>query len=409
MSDTAELSVVEIEPGVSSFPIDDEAVLFDARTGELFILNQIAACVWSGLAAGLGTRVVAKRIAREAGAVACVDAEDIMRDCTALVDRWKRAGLIKAAGRARAEGRSTPSVSGDVAAVRNCPARTERQNEHRQRYRVADSVFEFVGDSAAITCVNTMLGHAIVPFGDPARVNYELRLIRYHEGWLLALGNRAIGECSDEDELAPLIHATVLRLTYEAAESLVAIHASAVARGNCAVLLPGVSGSGKSTLTAALVASGYDYCTDDLALLSGEPLRLRPLPLRIGLKRGSWLALRDFLPELRGLPEHERADGKSIKYLLPDEGRLAPASAERSLDIGAIVFPAYDPAGNGALAPIPRSEAFVRLTEAGYDLRGTLNESWVEAVLRWLAAITCYELRYSSLQQAVHAFSTVLR
>jgi len=46
------------------------------------------------------------------------------------------------------------------------------------------------------------------------------------------------------------------------------LHAGCVARDGRGVLLAGMSGSGKSTLTAALVADGWDFLTDDMVFVA---------------------------------------------------------------------------------------------------------------------------------------------
>ena len=68
--------------------------------------------------------------------------------------------------------------------------------------------------------------------------------------------------------------------------------------------MPADSGSGKSTLTAALVHAGLRYFSDDVVPLD-HGLRIRPMPLGISLKEGSWPVLAARYPELgdsAGLP-----------------------------------------------------------------------------------------------------------
>ena len=101
------------------------------------------------------------------------------------------------------------------------------------------------------------------------------------------------------------------------------------------MLLPAISGSGKSTLTAALLAAGFGYCTDDLALLTGEPVRIRPVPTCLGLKRGSWNILAERLPQITGpsdLSQAGRAD-----YPLPSSASC-DASVRNSVILCGAVY-----------------------------------------------------------------------
>ena len=64
-------------------------------------------------------------------------------------------------------------------------------------------------------------------------------------------------------------------------------HAGSIARNGRGVLIPGTSGAGKSSTVAALALSGFDYCSDEVAVF-GRDGRLRPFPKIISLKAGGW-------------------------------------------------------------------------------------------------------------------------
>jgi hypothetical protein len=67
-------------------------------------------------------------------------------------------------------------------------------------------------------------------------------------------------------DLGALVHQTVWEVTRRGIASrdgLLVLHSAALLIDNTTVLVSGPSGSGKSTLTAALVADGADYLTDE--------------------------------------------------------------------------------------------------------------------------------------------------
>ncbi|UZJ24799.1 hypothetical protein RHODO2019_17100 [Rhodococcus antarcticus] len=84
------------------------------------------------------------------------------------------------------------------------------------------------------------------------------------------------------------------------------LHAAAVARpdGGCLVLC-GASGSGKSTLTAALVAGGLGYVTDETVCLDPVSLRITPYRKPLSLKVGAQQHLPHLAPSAELPVPHE--------------------------------------------------------------------------------------------------------
>jgi hypothetical protein len=203
-----------------------------------------------------------------------------------------------------------------------------------------------------------------------------------------------------------MIHATVLHLSYAASQSQLLIHGATVFSGERCVLLPGQPRAGKSTLTAALVASGLGFCTDDFSLLDQNPLRLRGIPLCIGLKEGSWPLFEQSIPAVAALPTHVREDGQQVRYLPPPVQRLA--KPQDHFRVTAIVFPRLSENAACMLNPLPRSAALLQIAESGYHLMGELNADTVEATIEWLKTLDCYELHYWDLGDAVGEITQLL-
>ena len=185
---------------------------------------------------------------------------------------------------------------------------------------------------------------------------------------------------------------------------MAALHAAAVTRGGDCIMMPATSGSGKTTLTAALLSHGFGYCTDDLALLTHEPVRIRPVPTCLGLKPGSWSVVDDVFPEIRQLPIYLRADGKQVRYLPPP----SMDGARDSYRARAIVFPAWSPGQTAEIRSISSVEGLSKLTASGYDLPNRINRDIVECLIRWISRLPCFELRYDAPGDAVHMFSALM-
>jgi hypothetical protein len=277
----------------------------------------------------------------------------------------------------------------------------QRAGSIRRAYRLLDFHFIVESDEQVANEIDALLGHLSIenapPSGDACLVCVEQNTP--DQGWRVTVGGSEAGRCTESREIVPLIHANTLIMAYKHTDCLSVLHAAAVGRGDQGILLPAASGSGKSTLTAALVAGGLDYYTDDLALLAGSPLQLMPAPTRIGIKQGSWSVLESRIPELSALPTHRRSDGRLIKYYLPP-GVPRPAHTAPTVAIIALVFPQYIEGAPVTLSPIGRAEAFSRFTQAGYDLPDSIDPHWVAEMIAWISKLDCYALTFGDLSGA---------
>jgi Coenzyme PQQ synthesis protein D (PqqD) len=409
-------------PAIACHELDAETILFDRQTGRIFVLNETAGLVWNALAQGIDCSALADAISAEIG----IDRDRFLADCRTLMDQWTAAGLCgnptrPEAAVASGDGVQTPHL--DSTTVDSTIDRLPNLGHagERRHYRIADLRLNLDGPTTAFGLLRGLLDHLASP--DEARTGnapenapgnasqdaepVTLAIAGASNDWTLFLEGARLACCDDDAKLAPLIHATVLHLSYAASQSLVSLHGAAVFSGDgrC-VVLPGRPGAGKSTLTAALVSAGLGYCTDDFILLDGDPLYLRGIPLCIGLKTGSWPLLEDSTPGIAALPTHLRADGQQVRYLAPPLERVA--HAEERFKVAAIVFPCIAENQPCRLGALTRSAALVRIADAGYHLLGGLDEVTFLAILEWVRSLDCYELSYSDLDEAVTAIGRLL-
>jgi hypothetical protein len=231
-----------------------------------------------------------------------------------------------------------------------------------------------------------------------------LEIMREGHQWLLLQQGAVIDRTPSPAGVIPMLHANVLLMAYESSDCMAVLHAAAVTRRDQCVLMPAVSGSGKSTLTAGLVSSGFGYVSDDLVVLTREPIKVRAIPACLGLKLGSWKVLDHLFPEISQLTVHQRTDGKEVKYLSLPQTATRPVSC----DAKAIVFPTWSSDSDLEFRRITSAEALARLTEAGYDLPKRIDRDVVESLIRWISGLPCFELRYSRLEDAVQSVSTLI-
>jgi hypothetical protein len=274
--------------------------------------------------------------------------------------------------------------------------------------RILDFLFQIEAfNGQLIEEIGELFKYAHVSDFDDREAPTRLFLRRQRHRWQLLEEGTVLACCEARDTVVPLVHTFALMLSYLRSASFAAVHGAAVSQGDRCVLMPGRSGDGKSTLAAALVGMGFACYADDLAVLAGPPVQLRPLPTRIGLKKGSWSLLSDVFPELDALPSYARADGQWVKYLLP-RTHTEGTSVDATVNVTTLLFPRYSAAGKNLLVPIPQAVALEELSSAGYDLPGQISADWVRAVTEWLRDVPCYTLEFSNVDAAVARVTSLL-
>lgn len=176
------------------------------------------------------------------------------------------------------------------------------------------------------------------------------------------------------------------------------IHAGAVARHGVELVLPAHSGSGKSTLTAALISSGFQYYSDEVAAVALTSGDLWPIAKNLSVKPGSYRLLADSYACLGTISTRPRPGTKQIHFMAP------PASARplEPVAIRHVVFPRYRPGAATELTPIPRSVALPRLLEQCLRA-GAPDSRAMGAMIRMVQGARCFELGVDDLPAAVAA------
>jgi len=139
------------------------------------------------------------------------------------------------------------------------------------------------------------------------------------------------------------------------------LHASAVAVGGHAVVIPAAPGSGKSTLCAALLAQGATYLTDEAVPVDPKG-RAIPYAKPIVVGPGSWPSL----PEWRGLTAKLPSQPLDAWYL--DPRRRGTRIEPDPILIRAIVLPRYRADRRTTWERISRGEATAAMASNTFNL-----------------------------------------
>ena len=233
--------------------------------------------------------------------------------------------------------------------------------------------------------------------------SFDIDIVEQNGRFSLCCDEAGHGEFISRREIIPLLHQLILTKAFKTSGCLAGFHAGAVCDKRGSLLLPAASGSGKSTLIAALVGSGLTYQTDELVLLMPD-LTLCPLPVSLGLKKGSWPIFEAGMPAPGSISTHHQQDGTEIKYFGPH----SPAALTSQPPLRALVFPKYQAATSSKLTPISSAKALYRLAQAGYAVTGELSPELVSTLVDWVGNHACYELQVGDLDTAVSAVRELL-
>ena len=371
--------------GIHFFLLDGDGVLFSEPRQELHALNHSAAFIWCCLEEGLAPDAIGRSLIENFG-LAETEAHQFV---TSSLDRWGELGLLAGTETPAPPSRPVPAPG------RPAPARPASDFVASSCYRLLDSTVRLrCTDPAQLALIHPVLAHLAI--ADVA-ADVTLDILAGPHGHSICRAGEVLGEAA-LDGLAPLVKSQIWLIAINSTRYFLYLHAGVIGIGQSCLLLPAGSGSGKSVLTAALVHSGLDYLSDEAALLGGDTLRIRPLPLSLAVKSDGWTLLEPLFPALAELPIHRREDGKLVRYLPPP----APIpTGNESWEARWLIFPRYAPDAATELRPLPRVEALRRLLAECLAIPAALERRQIAALIGWIGGLACFELPNSSLPAAV--------
>ena len=389
---------------IHSYPLGDELLLFDELTQQLFRTNPTATIIWNGCHAGFSLEEIVAVLSDKTG----VPPERIADDVNNITSYWRKTGLLHNSREPVATGQQSDDADQplDDADYMGPPPQIP-SNSLEYKFRILDTCFHLsVPTEKELQIVTPLLDHLSV--SRDTATDVFLYIVHAKDRYVLLRNKNVINWCPHFSGIAPILYGHSLLIAYELSHCLFGLHAAAVLYQGKSVLMPALSGSGKSTLTAALVGSGASLCADDLVLLTQAPVCMRPVPVVIGLKSGSWDLLAPYHPKIASLPTHFRSDNKHLRYLAPPADALLPM-ASQPFPVDVMVFPKYVDGDDAAVVnEIGAADGLCRLTDAGYDIRGEMTATCVKQMVDWISHIPCYEMHFSQLDKAVCAIQKLV-
>jgi len=383
--------------GTRLYYLDDAGVLFSEARQELHLLNPMATVIWSLLEEGGDEPGIVAALRESHG---LDEARSRQFVSVALAD-WRAKGFLDDAAPLTA---SDPAR--DTATSAMGPPWESQATRHERHYRLLSShiAIRFSSDAQA-RVVHPVLEHLETAADRLAPMPTWFDIVESGERLLIYRDREYFAETRGLDALAPVVKSLFWVTVLRDHAYFLNIHAGVVSDGTACVVLPAPPGSGKSTLTASLVHAGFEFFSDEIALLQDTTLHVFPVPLAICVKDSGIEALADRFPQVRTLPLHRRGDGKRVAYMPPPAQRRP--SSEHPRPVRALVFPRFEPGARTSLEPLPRAEALQRLLSQCLVVAQPLNVDRVETLVRWISGIPCYALDYGSTEGAVDAMVSV--
>lgn len=296
-----------------------------------------------------------------------------------------------------------------VRTARGARARPEspKSNVDPRRFRMVDRVFEV---RTSVTAFRDVMDRLLAPFAstgsDAPCLVYEVRTIDHPvdpRRYELLRDDEIVGRVSSIGLLVDLLVRDTTNEVVSTTRKYVAIHAAAAAFEGRAVIMPGPGGRGKTTTVAGLVRGGWDFLTDEAALISLEDNLVHAFPRPLSVSPGSL----ELLPGLKERIPTMRASYRHYDHHVAPED-LRPGCLSGPVPVAFIVFPAYARGAATALAPISRAEALLELLKGTFNL-DLLGGTGVAMLAGVVERAPCHRLSIGAIEPAVRAIDGLLR
>jgi coenzyme PQQ synthesis protein D (PqqD) len=382
-------SAIAPHKDVSIHLVGKEALLLQAERGDLIRLNPAAAYIWCCLKDGLELDGIISEYKSEYSR----SEQQAQQEICLTFKQFGDHGLL-------ANGAVDAVAPRPEPAVRSRPPRSkspERRGPHHGLQILGTKFHVYYASADLRDAVEEVMTEFARP--DP-NCDMALDVVWRAGGYAIFVDGQEIETGLSVAELIPHVKCTLLVAAINRIDFGAYFHAAVLSIGDERLLLPGPAGSGKTCLTLALTFNGFGYVSDETALLEMETMHIRAVPLSPCVKSGAWDVMSTMYPILSKLKSYQRVDGKTVKYL-PVPAWQGHGSRDTARPARWIVFPTYSPKRPTELRRVDRIDALQRLVQDCNAWRAPLTPQMVDRVIAWISGVTCYELCFSSLEEAV--------
>ena len=189
-------------------------------------------------------------------------------------------------------------------------------------------------------------------------------------------------------DLPNFVMEAVVRALIEDISTGVALHAGAVRWNGKAVLVAGPSGSGKSSLIAWLMDCGFEYLTDEAAVLDSGGMLLG-MPRALVVKPGAAEKVACF-PAFEGAYVVQAGFHTMVRPLTARFGTGASPC-------GLIIFPIFERSATLSITPLSAAQTAMRLVECNLNARN-LPDGGFRAITGLSRKVPAVALRFGGFE-----------
>lgn len=377
------------------FPFSEGAALFRQPTRQLTILNQNAAVIWC-LLNEVGTLDDAAFALQEKFPIS---KDKAMGDVEEAVKFFHDNDLLNESSDEMKleeipEDIILPSLSQEIKDVTVAPL------AYKKVFRVPGRILEICCQDKEIgVMLDEAMAHLAIDHGPVV----EARLLvvpaeKETNCWDIFSNTTSVFTDVSTESVLPHLLQLVFDLSCKALSQYFLFHAAVISKVSKAVLFPANVGSGKTTLAAMLAKQGFQFFSDELAVIDVETMQVRPFTMPMSIKPGSLTVLAQEYPELETLANHFRPDGKVVRYLQPPTESLP--ETDSTATVSALVFPHYNEGDGNYFMSLSKEETLQRLVQTCSSDR-SLRPQDIKAMLAMVEQSECMALYYEDTHEAI--------
>ena len=377
------------------FPFSEGAALFRQPTRQLTILNQNAAVIWC-LLNEVDTLDEAAFALQEKFPIS---KDKAMGDVEEAVKFFHDNDLLNESSDEMKleeipEDIILPSLSQEIKDVTVAPL------AYKKVFRVPGRILEICCQDKEIgVMLDEAMAHLAIDHGPVV----EARLLvvpaeKETNCWDIFSNTTSVFTDVSTESVLPHLLQLVFDLSCKALSQYFLFHAAVISKVSKAVLFPANVGSGKTTLAAMLAKQGFQFFSDELAVIDVETMQVRPFTMPMSIKPGSLTVLAQEYPELETLANHFRPDGKVVRYLQPPTESLP--ETDSTATVSALVFPHYNEGDGNYFMSLSKEETLQRLVQTCSSDR-SLRPQDIKAMLAMVEQSECMALYYEDTHEAI--------